>query len=159
MYFTILTVLTRTWEVFHYQDNVLPVHDSHYKDKTVVRPSYPFNLNPHLERQPLCWNGASNLKNDFSHNAFPDRDRNEYHQRPQNCPRTVSTEAVHQKAFCKETDTMVTRWSLSAAMVLTSWSLWIIPPTVKKSCFFLKKSVPVFHFCWHFHLEPEINIC
>ena len=32
--------------------------DSHYKDKTVVRPSYLYNGNPCLERQSLYWNKA-----------------------------------------------------------------------------------------------------
>ena len=56
----------RTRGPSQYQDVVLPVWESHYKDKTVSRPSYLYNGNPiHgemvfiLRRGPaFCWNGT-----------------------------------------------------------------------------------------------------
>ena len=35
------------WGPPQYKDAVLPAYDYHYKDKTVSRPSYLYNGNPH----------------------------------------------------------------------------------------------------------------
>ena len=62
-----------TWAPHQYKDGLSRYGDSHYKDKTVVRPPYPYNGNPYIgKKASLYWDGpllASNGIYDISNRS------------------------------------------------------------------------------------------
>ena len=51
-----------TWGCLNIKKASYQCRDFHYKDKTVSRPSYLYNGNPHLERPSFYWEGARSVK-------------------------------------------------------------------------------------------------